>query len=350
MQRVVSVEGSPERADWLRGAGFDLALVVGVLALSLTLGGVAMMSPRLFGYVLWFDIAVLAYPHVTSTYTRFAFDRESARRHWFLLSGLPLLVLAALSGIAALGGAGALFTAYYVGQTYHYTRQSYGIARIYRRKGGEVSANHGLLTDSVVYAFPVWGLLQRAHEAHDVFYDNPLLLPRVPAVVANLAGGVACALFAAWAFGEVRAFMAGSRRWGHALFVLSHVAVTVVSYLVVRDVTSGWLIVNLWHNAQYLLFVWAFNVERFRAGPDPQRRFLSTLCQPRNVWAYAIFCLAFGGAIYATLGGVGALLPVTAFPALLVLHLCVNFHHYLVDGVIWKSPKRAAAQQEQPVL
>lgn len=339
MQRVVSVEAPSGGADWLRSPGFDLALVVGVLTLALALGGAAAVSPRLFGYVLWFDIGVLAYPHVTSTYTRIAFDRESAKRHWFLLTGLPLLVLAALSGVAALGGAGALFTAYYVGQTYHYTRQSYGIARVYRRRGGGVARGHGRLTDAVVYAFPIWGLLQRAHEAHDVFYDNPLLLPRVPALVTNLAGGVACALFAAWCFGELRALLAGSRRYGHALFVLSHVAITFVSYLVMRDVTSGWLAVNLWHNAQYLLFVWTFNATRFRAGPDAQSAFLSRLCQPRNAWAYALFCLAFGAGVYATLGGVGWLLPVTAFPALLVLHLSVNFHHYLVDGVIWRSRK-----------
>jgi hypothetical protein len=342
MQPAVALDRSARAPDWLRSPTFDGALVVGVMALALVLGCTATASPTAFLYVLTFDIWVLAFPHVTSTYTRIAFDRESLRKHWFLLTGLPVIVLGGLSAIALLGGAGALFTAYFVGQTYHYTRQSYGIARIYRRKGGGVSRARGLLADAVVYAFPVWGLLHRAQEGQDTFYSNPLLLPRIPPVVAHASGAVAWILFAIWAEGEIRGLLAGSRRYGHAGFVASHVGITFVSYVLVRDVTAGWLFVNLWHNAQYLLFVWAFNAARFQAGPDERRGLFSRLCQPRNAWAYALFCLSFGALLNVALGGVGGALPAATFPALLVVHLCVNFHHYLVDGVIWKSPAAKA--------
>jgi hypothetical protein len=119
-------------------------------------------------------------------------------------------------------------------------------------------------------------------------------------------------------------------------FVLSHVLVTVTSYVIVPEITPGWLIVNIWHNAQYLLFVWAFNATRFKDGVDAESPFLSRLCQPRNLWAYALFCVAFGALLHAALGQVGARLAQSAFPIVLVLHLSVNFHHYLVDGVVWK--------------
>jgi hypothetical protein len=333
---LVSPRRSQPAADWLRSRPFDVALLVLVPALALALGGAAALFPAFFFYALTFDIWVLAYPHVTSTYTRIAFDRASARRHWFLLTGLPALVLGGTATIAALGGAGGLFTAYYVGQTYHYTRQSYGIARAYRRRGG-ASASTGLLSDAVIYAFPVWGLLRRAHQGHDVFYDNPLYLPRVPAFLVHGAGVIAWALFLVWAYRELRGLARGSGRYGHALFVSSHVLVTVVSYVLIGEITAGWLVVNLWHNAQYLLFVWGFNASRFRDGPDPASAFLSRLCQPRNAWVYALFCVAFGAALYAALDQLGARITMGAFPALLTLHLSVNFHHYLVDGVIWKS-------------
>jgi hypothetical protein len=321
-------------SGWLRGPAFDGALLLVPLALALGLGAAAAVHPPFFFHALMFDIWVLAYPHVTSTYTRIAFDRADLQRHWPLLTLVPLLALAGTAGVGALGGVGGLFTAYYLGQTYHYARQSYGIARAYRRRGGGEAAT-GLLADAVVYAFPVWGLLHRAQQGHSTFYQNPLLLPRVPAPAAHLAGGVAVALFMAWGYRELRALRAG-RHHGHALFVLSHVLVTAVSYLLVTDITVGWLIVNIWHNAQYLFFVWGFNTARFHRGVDDRSAFLSRLCQPRNVGAYALVCVAIGAGIHELIEVAGKHLQVGLFPVLLVLHLSVNFHHYLVDGVIWK--------------
>lgn len=329
-------------ADWLRGPSFDVALLLGVPALALGLGGAAAVVPSFFFYALTIDIWVLAFPHVTSTYTRIAFDRRSARRHWFLLTILPLLVLAGTAAVGALGGAAGLFTAYYVGQTYHYTRQSYGIARAYRRREAPGVGAPGLLGDAVVYAFPVWGLLHRMQQGHEAFYSNPLLLPRIPPLVAHAAGGVAVGLFLLWARRELRGFAGGSRRYGHAIFVLSHVLITVVSYVVVGEITAGWLIVNIWHNAQYLLFVWGANAARFQGGVDAESPFLSRLCQPRYVGAYAVFCVAFGAALYWAIDRVGERLAAGAFPLLLVLHFTINFHHYLVDGVIWKKRRVAA--------
>ena len=61
--------------EWLRGPGFDLGLSLGVLALALALGDVALAHPALFVGVLLADVWLLAYPHVASTYTRIAFDR-----------------------------------------------------------------------------------------------------------------------------------------------------------------------------------------------------------------------------------------------------------------------------------
>ena len=78
---------------WLRGPSFDLALIVGVLALALVMGGLACASPELFLSVLLVDLWLLAYPHVASTFTRIAFTREDVRRRWFLLFALPPLVL-----------------------------------------------------------------------------------------------------------------------------------------------------------------------------------------------------------------------------------------------------------------
>lgn len=330
-------------SDWLRGPRFDLALIVGVLALALALGGVAYVSPALFAAVLLFDFWLLAYPHVASTFTRIAFDRAGVRAHAFLLFGLPPLVFAATASAAWLGGVIALNTIYFYWQSWHYTRQSYGIARAYHRSAG-VDPGGDRLSDCLVFAFPLWGLLHRAHEAQPIFYGTPLWTPQVPKLLAVAAGVAAIGLLAAWTLRYVRALVRGApRSTGHALFVLSHVVITAVSYIVVREITQGWLFINIWHNAQYLLFVWAMNARRFQGGIDPARPFLSRLCQPQHALRYVLVCVGLGAAFYFALGQATGRLSWQVLPLVLVCHQTVNFHHYLVDAVIWRSRKKPRA-------
>lgn len=340
-------------SDWLYGPRFDLGLTVGVLALALILGGVASINPVLFGWVLFFDLWLLAYPHVASTYTRVAFDRHSARNHWFLLAGLPPLVLLATGSAAFLGGALVLNTVYFYWQTWHYTRQSYGIARAYRRAGGGDPTGHDWLGDGIIFGFPLWGLLHRASEQSPVFYDTPLWSPQVPHAVVFIVGLGALLTLAAWTLRQLQVVQLGPRRLGqflgqflgppagtgHALFTLSHVTITAVSYLLIPDITRGWIFINIWHNTQYLLFVWAINARRFRGGIDPQRPFLSRLCQPGQAARYALVCAALGIGFYWTLGQITGRGAWQVLPIVLVCHQAVNFHHYLVDAVIWRSPR-----------
>ena len=323
--------------DWLRSRPFDLVLIVGVLVLALVLGGVALLDPALFMTVLFFDLWLLAYPHVASTYTRVAFDRTSARRHWFLLAALPPLVLVGTAAVGFWGGVVALASLYFYWQTWHYTRQSFGIARAYHRNAGATGDDR--LTDAVIYGFPLWGVLSRAHQQQPEFYAMELWSPPVPWIAVALVGAATVTAFAAWVWRATRR----PQSRGYTLFVLSHVIITAVSYLLIADITQGWLFINVWHNAQYLLFVWAINARQFRGGVDPARRFLSRLCQPEHVARYALVCLALGGGFYFMLGEATGRSDWQILPIALVTHLAVNFHHYLVDAVIWKSGRTPRA-------
>jgi hypothetical protein len=336
---------APNAARWLRSARFDLLLVLGVLALALALGGAALTSPAAFTVVVYADVWLLAYPHIASMYTRVAFDRESARTHRFLLLGLPPLLLLATAGTTLAGGVVALNTIYFYWQSWHYTRQSYGIARAYERSGGRPPGARDVVSDSVVYAFPLWGLLHRASQQHAEFFGAPLWSPRVPRGLVVGVAVFALGSLAVWTWQRLRPG-AASRGIGHALFVLSHVVMTVVSYVAVRDITRGWLFINIWHNAQYVLFVWAFNARQFRAGVDPSRRLLSRISQRENVVAYALTCLGLSTLFYAMLGHLTSRSASTLLPLVLVTHQTVNFHHYIVDALIWRSrraPARSAA-------
>ena len=328
------------QGPWLRSAPFDRVLIGGVLALALLVGGVGLLRPSLFLAVVTLDLWLLAYPHVASMYTRLAFDRESRREHRFLLLGLPPIVFAATAGVAWAGGAIAINTLYFVWQTWHYTRQSYGISRAYERASG---APDDLTTSCVVYGFPLWGLLHRASQQPTTFFGSPLFTVAVPRAVVLAAGLFALGSLGLWTYRRLAARESGGARGslGHTLFVLSHVLVTLVSYVAVRDVTEGWLFINVWHNAQYILFVWAFNARRFARGVDPAQPFLSRLAQPRNVVRYALVCLGLATAFYAALGGVTAAMTWKVLPLVLVTHQAVNFHHYIVDAIIWRRRQSA---------
>ena len=126
----------------------------------------------------------------------------------------------------------------------------------------------------------------------------------------------------------------------------SHLLVTGISYLWVTDITSGWLIVNIWHNLQYLLFVWLQNVRRdTQPLNEPNKRLIDSqnlqcLTSPlKNAGKYLIVCLILGAVMYEALTLAGQQLIWLGLPTVFILHFTVNFHHYLVDGLIWKRHK-----------
>lgn len=331
----------PRARGWIRSAPFDLVFVFGVLAVALAMGGLASASPALFVPILLVDLWLFAYPHVASTLTRVVLDRASRREHWALIFIAPPAILLATGALGFWGGAMALNTLYFVWQSYHYTRQSYGIARAYRRASGEPAEGRDLATDLVVFAFPVWGLLHRAHEAPASFYRMPLYSPPVPALVVTFAGAVALTSLGVWVALRLRAAARGdTAALPGALFVASHVFITWLSYFALRDVTEGWLFLNVWHNLQYLLFVWAVNAKQHGARPDPERPVLAWLSQPRHALWFALGCFGTSAMFYGALGTLSLPSLDRVLPVVLVTHLAVNFHHYVVDSVIWRR-KRA---------
>ncbi len=325
---------------WLIGPRFDLGLILGVLVFALALCGLGTLGPALFAWVLLLDVWLLAYPHVASTYTRIAFDRASARRHWFLILALPPIMFAVTAGTFALGGLIALNTLYFTWQTWHYTRQSYGIARAYHRSAG-APAVRDLASDVVVFAFPLWGFLHRLHQRPGEFFGMALWTPEVPRAAVILAGAVALGALAAWIWPMLRPGPR-ARSAGLTLFVLTHVVITLVSYIVVPDITAGWLFINIWHNAQYLLFVWAMNARRFSGGVDPARGFLSRMCQRDRWLRYAAICLGLSTAFFFTFERLTAQVTWAVLPFALVCYQAFNFNHYVIDAVIWRS-RRAPA-------
>jgi hypothetical protein len=293
------------------------------------------IHPALFLPILVADLWLLGYHHVIATYTRLCFDAESFRTHRFLVVGLPVLVLAAVALLALGAGLWTLTSIYLYWQWVHYTRQSWRISQDYRRKAGGLVDDGEWASKLVFYAVPVWGILWRSYQDPGVFIGIELRVLPVPELAVDVAEIVAMLALAWWLATRALAWWRGRLAVAHTLYMVTHFLVFGVAYIVIEDITTGWLVINIWHNAQYVVFVWLFNTDRFRAGPDAKAPFLSRISQAEKSWLYFGVCVGISTVVYATLQGTLALL----LPAI-VIYQAINFHHYIVDAVIWKVRRK----------
>ncbi len=324
---------------WIRNARFDSVFIFGLLALSCITGLVILWDPSLFYPILVIDLWVLGYHHVISTFTRICFDKESFKEHKFLMVGLLPIVIAATLGVVWIFGLWVVVTIYFYWQWYHYTRQSWGISRAYRGRDRGALYEDGWLGQAIFYAIPVFGILGRSAEQHPTFIGMELWSLPVPHVVADMSGVIALTLLVYWLLNRIRAAAQGRLTVVHTMYMLTHFAIFYLAYIATSDITLGWLMINIWHNAQYILFVWMYNNKRFAGGIDPDAKLLSYISQNGRIWLYMLVCIAITGVIYLGMLRTMDWLFFAGLSATIVLYQIVNFHHYMVDSKIWKLRK-----------
>ena len=343
-EAIAALRNGPRTCPaWLRGAGFDNTLILGGFSLALLSGAAILYEPSWFYPIFVVDLWVLGYHHVISTYTRLCFDKASFREHRSLIVHLVPVIAAITILLAWVVGIWVIVTIYFYWQWWHYARQSWGISRAYRRADPDACYEEGWLDRAIFYAMPVYGILLRSSQNHAQFIGLELWTFPVPGWVADAAGLVMGALLLVWAGRRVVAFWRGRLASVHSLYMLTHFAIFGLGYVWVADITLGWLMINIWHNFQYILFVWMFNNRRFARGLDPDARFLSYISQSGRLWLYLLACLGITGAIYWGVLRTIDWLLFAGLSATVVLYQIVNFHHYIVDAVIWKTRRRHPA-------
>ena len=294
-----------------------------------------MLEPRLFVPILFVDLWLLGYHHVISTYTRLCFDRESFRSNRLLLIGLLPIVAA---GVAALGfgvGVWAIASLYFHWQWFHYSRQSWGISQVYRRKAGGAGREHPWLSQAIFYSVPLWGILHRSHQNPENFLGFELRVVPVPALLVDAVAVLALLALAYWLASRLIAWWHGTLPLAHTLYMVSHFLIFYVGYILIEDINHGWLVINIWHNAQYIGFVWLYNSKKFKSGTDPKAKFLSTISQDGNLWRYLLVCVTISTLAYLILGTL-----IAAVVAPILIYQTLNFHHYIVDSLIWKVRRK----------
>ncbi len=334
---------------WLKGVSFDVSYIFGLTAIALAAGAIVVAEPAFFPLILFLDLWLLGYHHVISTFTRLVFDRDSFREHRFLVIALPPIVLLGVTVAWLIIGAWVLPTLYLYWQWFHYTRQSYGIARIYKHKANFAAFGNDRLTLGMLYLIPTWGILYRSYQAPETFLWMPVRTLPVPYFLVIAVGAASVLVILCWAVRELRALSHGQLISGHTLYVISHTIIFVTSYLLIANINHGWLVINIWHNAQYILLVWMFNNNRFKDGIDTKHRFLSSISQREKVMWYFVVCLTISTATYLALSLIlnkasAAFSAMAAAPLILIAYQAINFHHYIVDATIWKVRKKALKQ------
>lgn len=336
-------------AGWLQNRRFDLSLIAGTFLLALAVGSTGALHPELFRPLMLADIWLLGYHHVISTYTKLggtAADRKlNSTLIWVWMPAMLFITL--FMGVQI--GAIAIVTVYFFWQWFHYVRQSWGIAQRYRRKAGGMPWDNERLAEITLWSIPVWGVLSRCHQQPGEFLFLPVWMPAVPLIVVNAAALVSLGLLAWWIVTRIRAWQRGELAMGHTLYMSTHFMAFYLGYVAIRDINAGWLLANVWHNSQYIIFVWLHNRQRFNGGVSTEAPRLSWLSQPGASRAALYFtaCVGLSTAAYLSLHAVGEgisqmfIYGPSAF--VVIVSMAINFHHYVVDGIIWKRRRDPAA-------
>lgn len=346
MDKIENIEGQKWKAEagWLDGAVYDSIFIYGVMAIALLSGLIVCLEPSLFYPVLYLDVILLGYHHVIATFTKLAGTKEDRQENRFLIYVLPIIVLLGVLGLYSMVGIWIIGTIYFVWQWFHYTRQVYGINVFYRRKSKKVFQKNSLVNLLPIWSIPIWGMLNRCSQGWEEFLSLAFYLPKVSGLVATIAGYVAVATVILWLGSKIKEYRQGTLSIAETTFVASHMLIFYVGYVLISDITMGWLVVNVWHNAQYIMFVWLYNVNRFGAIKEtkkvPHIQLVSKR-KPVKILSYFIFTLALTVLFYAGMNmGLEFISTNTGIilsNLFIIGYQSVNFHHYIVDSVIWKA-------------
>ncbi len=321
--------------EWLRNKPFDMFFILGISAIALFSGALVTKQPDLFYTVLTIDLWLLGYHHVISTYTRIGFNLKSIKEHKFLVTIVPLAVIGSVTILTYSFGIWLITTIYLYWQWYHYTRQSWGVSQFYKSKSNNRDYNNPNLNLILFWSIPLWGIAHRSFQAPDTFIKLPISTIPMPEELYLLIKAIAIISIFIWVISKLIELRKGILPIAHTLYMISHFGIFYISYIYISDITIGWLVVNIWHNAQYILFVWLYNNNKFKKGIAPNEKLISTLSQTKNIVLYFAFCLTITTAIYYTVESI-----VTSLVALMVVYQSINFHHYIVDSQIWKVRKK----------
>ena len=325
----------PQPKRWIYGPARDFWLIHGGIGLvSLPIVAASFLFPASLSTIIVAYTLLLGFPHFCATHVRLHLDQDCRERHRWLVVAAPLAV-ATLVAVAIFSWnlLPVLVLGWYLLQTWHANRQNFGIMRRYIRMSG-TSPNNPVnrLAEAGIEILP-WAAVTTALMVPNKTYQGyPIFVPPSEVLTPLLIGLWGLAVFVTTAYIAFEAYEFYKKRSvpGRILCFLSGALINITAWVLVSDIIWGYLVVSVWHALQYVSYVHAF-----RSSPPPGANVLKLSLKPHLGLLFVA-----GLTLHFLLKGMNAWIPT----AMVVIHLSMNFHHYLADAFIWKAPKPAVAK------
>lgn len=324
---------------YFRNGYFDSFFVLGIPFIAAISVILVVVNPSLFWLVLTLDLSLLGYHHVIATYTRFRFTEQDSSQNKILLLYLPPLVLLSVFILFHMGGAIVITTIYLHWQWWHYTRQSEGISKAYKMKSNSESALSDFMDRTIFYIIPLFSFLLMNSRKPDKFLFADVYVLPIPEYLNLflLLCMVGCLSY--WFLYQTKALLKKKLSILLYFYYITHFLIYLFAYYFIEDITIGWLLINIWHNLQYICFVWVCNVNQFGVNKNSSF-FRHWICRPRNWFFYFTVCYLATTFFYQGIDQLINFLALgSALPFTVIVYQTINFHHYIVDTFIWKLRK-----------
>lgn len=353
---VVIPAATPAQGDWLWSRRFDLFWIAGggffvVALLVLPISPFEGVGPALTTAFLHLAI-VCNYPHYAATYQVIVRERVAKPRafRWLLIS-TPLMVgvLVVAAFFPDLFFA-PLVRLYLTWSVYHYSAQNYGISVLYSARFGRPLLDREKLFLQTAFVGTGAFMILMANAVG----GDPNTAARVVGLT-EYGGAIPIVGFPSWVYGPGLAMVASSfaafgaadwlfhRRAGrHLDIAIWLLLLTTFAWFVVPNLRtpSGtpWMPEALtvcllgappfFHCAQYL-------------GVTFWRSRSTGIVKP--IWLGAAL-VGVGFALFQGLRPVvPAVLPIDSLRGMLLLLAVINLHHFWMDGLMWRRPKKPSA-------
>ena len=258
--------------------------------------GLNRQFPSSFETLFLINIWLFSLPHTFSTITRS--DRRSVKSFSFAI-GLLLFFLLAVLTVSHLAGMVLVYSLYFYWQQFHYAKQNFGMA------GWNSSKKSDLLDQCFFVGTAAICLAGLFSEGSQGFFGYVLMNPFLTSVPKSYLVLALMLVTAAYLCLRPRQFKPA----------LGHVGIFGFCYLYCEHFALGWLLLNIFHNIQYLVFM-----KNFELRPS-----------------FIVLPLVLTGVLYLLQFHLISGLILFSLPASLGIMLSLNFTHYTLDGLIWRN-------------
>jgi len=297
------------RGEYLKLSFFPWAFIlVGII--------VFRYFPEYLAHVFLANVWLCSYTHNISTY--FCGDlRPKISSKYVLLNFLIFFIFCL--GTYKLAGMVVLFSIYFYWQWFHYLRQNFGLYCLSdkKKKTSQLSRYiyhvQGILAlfllwakgDLDFFGFMIYGL--------SIDHIVPVIYFKLAFILLSL----------------IVIFLEKSNK--KRIVLATHFSMYFLCFSLLSNFLEGWLYLNIHHNISYLIAVWQ---RRSKQGLGEGSLLKKALNHPLSFY---LIILSISSTIFYTLSLSMNLYVFGVYHWPLVIGLSINFLHYFLDGLIWKS-------------